>query len=84
MEGLDESYVHAVVNVEEKIGKTVGRRPPPDPAAVQLKAHNLIRALGQSVGKNGVFRFKTFEEADKWQMEWMLERAIAASKETQG
>ncbi len=61
-----------VVNCEEIIGKTVGRRVP---------AHSLIPASGEIASSNfwrkqgfrphirkGVYRFHSHEEADPWRM----------------
>lgn len=66
-----------VVNIEEKIGKTVGKRRPGDPLVVPEGDKERKRAW-QKAGffpkiKKGVYRFKTFEEADE---QWM--RAMTA------
>ena len=60
-----------VINVEETIGRQVGRRRPPvDPlrAASDLNrvAAGLLAAAGHKLPRRGVFRFRTFEEADQW------------------
>ncbi len=62
-----------VVNLEETIGKQVGRRKPPvDPLHVagdlNKLATDLLAASGHSLPRRGVFRFHTHEEADQWMM----------------
>jgi len=64
-----------VVNVDEKIGKTVGRRQPGDPLLVAPGDRARKREM-QKAGffprfPKGVYRFKTFEEADQWMMKAM-------------
>ncbi len=60
------------VNMEENIGKTVGRRTElSDPFAyamgLQRTASTLRRlAVGRGLCPKGVFKFKTHEEADAW------------------
>lgn len=61
----------SVINIEETIGKTVGkRRPPKDPLQsvhiLQETQTALLRSFGHRVGKKGVFRFKTHAEANEW------------------
>jgi hypothetical protein len=60
-----------VVNLEETIGKQVGRRrPPADPLRVEdstiRRAIDFQRALPCRMPKRGVYRFHSFEEADQW------------------
>lgn len=69
------SGVHPVVNIDEKIGKTVGRRRVVDPMIVAPGDRARKREM-QKAGffpriPRGVFRFKTFEEADEWLMKAM-------------
>ena len=67
------SEPRTVINLEETIGKQVGRRKPPtDPLRVasdlnQL-ATGLLKASGHKLPRRGVFRFHTHEEADQWMM----------------
>ncbi len=61
-----------VINLEENIGKTVGRRRPPrDPMEVadqlQKSAYQLFTRCGHKLTPRGVFRFRTHEEANEWQ-----------------
>lgn len=62
-----------VINLEENIGKQVGRRRPPvDPLLVASQmnrlATGLITASGHKLPRRGVYRFHTHEEADQWMM----------------
>ncbi|MCU0796892.1 MAG: hypothetical protein MUF31_13270 [Akkermansiaceae bacterium] len=62
-----------VINLEETIGKTFGRRKPPtDPLRVASDmnrlATGLLNASGHKLPRRGVFRFRTHEEADQWMM----------------
>jgi hypothetical protein len=64
-----------VINCEEKIGKTVGRRKIPASAfayASDLQA--TVNSLRLSGIKKGVYRFKTHEEADQWLMDHLIQR----------
>lgn len=69
------------INLEENIGKTVGKRTGIlDPLAYGLslqKAGNDLQAAFGFGGlcPKGVFRFKTHEEADAWTMKMLVERA---------
>ena len=61
-----------VINLEENIGKQVGRRRPPvDP--LRVADSTIHRAIGfhrafpcRLMPKRGVYRFRTHEEADLW------------------
>jgi hypothetical protein len=60
-----------VINLEETIGKQVGRRKPPtDPLRVAdstiQRAIEFQRAFPCRMPKRGVYRFHTHEEADLW------------------
>jgi hypothetical protein len=60
-----------IINVEETVGKTVGRRRPPvDPMLVatstKKRAVDWQRSLPAKMPRRGVYRFKTHEEADLW------------------
>ena len=63
------------INLEEKIGKTVGRRREvSDPfayaMALQKTANELRKAtIGRGLCPKGVFKFKSHEEADQWMRE---------------
>ena len=73
------NYIHramlAVINIEETIGKTVGRR--------KLPVHSFDYGLGlqASLGQlfrshvpKGVFRFRSHEEADQWLMDHLTRK----------
>lgn len=67
--------MHPVVNIDEKIGKTVGRRQPGDLLLVAPGDRARKREM-QKAGffphfPKGVYRFKTFEEADQWMVKAM-------------
>lgn len=57
-----------VVNVEEPIGKTVGKRLPPSGAGLQKTLNQALASQKRGLGPRGVFRFHSFEEADAWTM----------------
>lgn len=59
------------VNLEETIGKQVGKRQPADSLRVMPGETDDARAWAKHVGgipteRKGVFRFRTHEEADAW------------------
>lgn len=60
-----------IINMEETIGKTVGRRKPSRDhiaaaSILQKTSNDLLRACGHKIGRRGVFRFNSHEEADAW------------------
>ena len=62
-----------IINLEENIGKTVGRRTAPRDAlrygfGVQRTGVELGKALKVRFVPRGVFRFHSHEEADAWMM----------------
>ena len=68
-----------IVNLEENIGKTVGRRVPPDPLKVQAgeiaDAKAWSRAFPSLRGvRPGVYRFHSHEEADEWLMKYLTRK----------
>ncbi len=65
--------VKTTINLEENIGKSVGRRTAPaDPLAFipgqKEQARQWKKAFGSPHIPRGVFRFKSHEEADAWLM----------------
>jgi hypothetical protein len=58
--------MHPVINTEEHIGKTVGRRKRPGDPFVYCDA--LQRSLPPIPIRKGVYRFFTHEEANRWLM----------------
>lgn len=69
-----------VVNIQEKIGKTVGKRRVPDPfslrGSTKADKRRWQAAFGGPAIPKGVYRFKTHEEADAWILK-MLSRPPA-------
>lgn len=65
--------VHPVINNEESIGKTVGRRIAAHPLRLDPKRRNNAgawRSAGLTPGiSKGVYRFHSHEEADQWLMD---------------
>jgi hypothetical protein len=67
--------MHPVVNIDEKIGKTVGRRKAGDPLLVtpgdKARKRDMQKAGFFPRFPRGVFKFRSFEEADAWMMKAM-------------
>jgi hypothetical protein len=67
-----------VVNVDEKIGKIVGRIPPATeafPQAMSLqRTINRLQSHLEGICPTGVFRFDSHEAADEWLLKWMSRR----------
>ncbi len=60
-----------IVNLEETIGKQVGKRQPADPLRVMPGEKEDARMWqkyfgGIQIERKGVFRFRTHEDADAW------------------
>ena len=60
-----------IINLEEEIGKVVGKRTAPADAfrtgmELQALAVELHRSFKHRWAPKGVYRFKTHEEADEW------------------
>jgi len=54
-----------VINLDEPIGKTVGRRKPPvSPAGMQETRNQFFASQGHFLCPRGVYRFKTHREKD--------------------
>ncbi len=75
---------YTVINLEEKIGKTVGRRTVVRDSfrfgmALQRTATQLSRALGYPRYPKGVFRFHSHEEADAWLTKHQIQPALRKS-----
>lgn len=62
-----------VVNVEEFIGKTVGRRVPFSGAGLQNTLNQVLKTQNRGLCPKGVYRFNSHEEANAW-MEAMKNR----------
>jgi len=60
-----------VINLEDPVGKAVGRtRPPSNPLKaagdLQRTAASLFKSCGHRMPPRGVYRFNSHEEADEW------------------
>ncbi|MGJ8633045.1 MAG: hypothetical protein ACSHX7_03930 [Luteolibacter sp.] len=66
------SEIPRIINIEENIGKTVGKRKPPhplDPTSHSIKrAKEWSQAFPPFMTPKGVYRFKTHEEAEQWKI----------------
>ncbi len=78
--GTDD-HCHPVVNVEETIGKVVGRRIPTNPTKVQEIGRQIYRSRRFQVCPKGVYRSHSHEEANQWMMKMAVQRAIKAETE---
>ena len=60
----------SVINIEEKIGKTVGHRTTPNPFSLQGATKQAMRdwrrAFPTPFVPRGVYRFRSHDEADEW------------------
>lgn len=69
-------------NVEEPIGKTVGRRRAVSPSKIQETGRQIYHRLAFRVCPPGVYRFHSHEEADEWMRQMAVKRAIEGGKRT--
>ena len=67
--------MHPVVNIDEKIGKTVGRRLITDSLEYGLGLQKSLARIREDAPfprfPKGVFKFRSFEEADAWTMRYI-------------
>ena len=68
-----------IINIDDPIGKTVGKRQPSADAfergmELQKNGAELLEAFQLRGRPKGVFRFNTFEEADEWEMKFLIHR----------
>jgi hypothetical protein len=71
-------YMEPVINLEETIGKTVGRPRVPDPLDVRFSTKANARAW-RTISpvkpvRSGVYRFNSHEEADEWTWKMLTSR----------
>ena len=71
-----------IINIDHPVGKTVGRRKPSADSfergmQLQKTAGELLNAFELRGHPKGVFRFKTFEEADEWEMKFRIRRRMS-------
>jgi len=70
----------AVLNVEDPVGKTVGRRKLQDAWSFAMASQKSMNRLRRTFGHGplcpkGVFRFKSHEEADAWMFKMLARSA---------
>ncbi|MFT5465306.1 MAG: hypothetical protein ACI8UO_000394 [Verrucomicrobiales bacterium] len=73
---------HPVVNLEETIGKTVGRQKPKQGLSLSDSQERSIqwrRQFGGVKVPRGVFRFNSHEEADQWMIRKLAQAAAKKS-----
>lgn len=73
-----------IVNLEETPGKVVGRIPRRSPAEFLERMARQHRSMGLKLPfPKGVYRFKTFEEADAWEMKHRIAAAVKRLRDHQ-
>ncbi|MBT5706609.1 MAG: hypothetical protein HOI66_09825 [Verrucomicrobia bacterium] len=81
MDNESDDQTYSVINVQEFIGKTVGRRKTRAPFADKsLGREAMIRSrelFGGVCVPRGVYRFKSHSEADQWMMQKIAQAAAA-------
>ena len=66
-----------IVNLEETPGKVVGKIPRRTPAEALERMVHEFQSLGLKLPyPKGIYRFKTFEEADAWEMKHRIAAAV--------
>mgnify|MGYP000850486235 CR=1 FL=1 len=79
----DDDQIHPVINVEETIGKTVGRRKPRRGLTLEGSRKSDMIAWRKAFGgvgiPKGVFRFHSHEEADQWMIQQLATTAAKRS-----
>jgi hypothetical protein len=67
-----------IINLDDPVVKTHGKRLPPDPMSLvgnrKTDAIAAQKAFPLKFPRGGVYRFKTFEEADEWMEKHMTGR----------
>jgi hypothetical protein len=69
--------MHPVVNIEDPVGKVVGKRAKLTESNYIDYALGMQKCLGsfpQSKFPRGVYRFKSHEEADQWLMDHLIRK----------
>ncbi len=71
---------YTVINIQDPVGKTVGRRVPKNAGAYGMGLQKLVNEVRSSQGlgglcPRGVFRFRSHEEADEWMIQAIVKRA---------
>jgi hypothetical protein len=73
-----------IVNLEETPGKTVGRIRPRTLADYDWMVDQADALLGRLPFPKGVYRFRSFEEANAWKEKYILEAAVKKYRERHG
>jgi hypothetical protein len=74
----------STTDLDEKPGKVVGRTTHRPPAEALERMVSRFHAMGLSLPfPKGVFRFKTFEEADAWEMKHRIAAAVKRLRDHQ-
>lgn len=64
-----------IINLDDPVGKTVGRRKAPsDSLSYALGLQRTLNQMAPLRVPRGVFRFKTYEEADAWLMDHLTRK----------
>jgi len=70
--------MHPVVNIDDPVGKVVGKRRPANRLVVSLQETDANRQWAATAFfprfKKGVYRFKSHEEADQWLMDHSIRK----------
>jgi len=70
--------MHPVVNIEDPVGKVVGKRSPANRLLVSPQETEANRKWAATAFfpriKKGVYRFKSHEEADQWLMDHAIRK----------
>ena len=73
-----------IVNLEDTPGKVVGKIKRRSPAEALARLVARFHAMGLKLPyPKGVYRFKTFEEADEWEMKHRMAAAVRRSRDLQ-
>jgi hypothetical protein len=73
-----------IVNLEETPGKVVGKAPGRSPGEFLERMAAQFHAMGLKLPyPRGVYRFKTFEEADAWEMNHRIAAAVKRLRDHQ-
>ena len=69
--------MHPVVNIDDQVGKVVGKRAnltQENYIDYAMSLQNSLRGFPQPKIPKGVFRFKTHEDADQWLMDHLIRK----------
>lgn len=66
--------VEPIINLDDPVGKTVGRRPPADSLEYAFELQRTLNRLAPIRVPRGVYRFHSHEEADAWLMDHLTRK----------